>query len=90
MNIIQLIVLIIVVSIIYYLFVEFKDIHNRENYNRENYKEVKYAPYNDVDGLYSNPPYLYSFFPSGLFWNSTRNTRNMIYDIRGDPFFPNF
>jgi hypothetical protein len=86
MNMILLITIIIIFIIGLYLL-------SCDSTNYENYKEINYAPYNDINGIYANPPkYYYSYIPvpTSLFWNSTRNTRNMIYDIRGNPFYPNF
>lgn len=34
--------------------------------------------------IYFNYP-LFEFFNNCPWWNSTRRTRNMIYDIRGEP-----
>jgi Ca2+/Na+ antiporter len=84
MNFLKIILLVIYLLLIVFIF------HHKHNFEQSNYEQSTqehFAPYKS--DFPTRTDYAATLFFSP-FWNATRYTRNMIYDLRGNPFYPNF
>ena len=80
--------ILIITILLVILFITYTSKDNNDN-NDNSEKIEDYAKYNDINGIYRNPPRFVPFLFSP-FWNSTRYTNNMIYDLRGDPIYNHY
>ena len=101
MNDLWIFIILVIATIVIYHITQSSDGNDHKKNKNENFKneDIQYAPYTDLgysdhimydDGTFVAPNIGW-LSRRGLlpWWNSTRDTKNMSYDLRGD-IWPNY